>query len=359
LKEIGATSTLLSKDEEGAKMKKIVLIMICCLLGLGSAALGKDFLYVPTQGGLQIIDCDTDAIIHSFPTYYSAYILDAFYSEDGKMYYLADWRNIYAIDIKTNKLTATYPFFSDLNRVVLTGCTISLDNKYFFISCSITKKRLNIPRLNVLPPQLVVYDIKKREIVKSIETPSCGTLLITLRNDPNTLYLVGMDVYKVNISTGEVTTVMGLTNPEKGEEPKNFLPIWNTTSPKDHGIVSGPFYTPTVMGYFLADRNTGKISTLKADSVEMLYSTVISPDKKYLYGIMDEVFKVDMATGKKEKQIELEYGTCYTIAITSDGKKVYAGPAGNTVTVLDAATLKQLGVIYLMADGIHITRFSH
>jgi DNA-binding beta-propeller fold protein YncE len=168
-----------------------------------------------------------------------------------------------------------------------------------------------------------------------------------------------MDVYKVNISTGEVTTVMGLTNPEKGEEPKNFLPIWNTTSPKDHGIVSGPFYTPTVMGYFLADRNTGKISTLKADSVEMLYSTVISPDKKYLYGIMDEVFKVDMATGKKEKQIELEYGTCYTIAITSDGKKVYAGPAGNTVTVLDAATLKQLGVIYLMADGIHITRFSH
>jgi DNA-binding beta-propeller fold protein YncE len=340
-------------------MKKTVLIiMVCCLLGFGGSALAKDYLYVATQNALQVIDCSTDAVIATVPAY-NAYIINNAYSEDGKTFYLNDWKNIYAIDVKTHKLVATYPFFSDLNRVIVGGFSVSTDNKYLLLSCDITKKRLNIPRLNVLPPQLVVYDMKKREVAKSIELPSYAALIVTLRNDPNTVFAVGLDIYKVNISTGEVTKAFGLLNPEEGQEPKNFLPIWNTTSPKDHGILTGPYYTPTKMGFLLIDRNEGKISTVDADSIELLYSTVLSPDKKYIYGVMDEVFKWDAATGKTEKKTELTEGTNYDITTTSDGKKVYVGPSGNSLTVLDANTLKELGVIYLHGDGAQMTRFTY
>ena len=333
--------------------------MICCVLGLGGVALAKDYIYVPTNNALQIIDCETDAVIHTILYPQPAYIYQDFYSDDGNMYYLNDWRNIYAFDVKANKFVARYPFFSDLNRVILIGSTISSDNKYFILSCQITKKRLNIPRLNVLPPQLVIYDIKKREIVKSFETPSIASMIITLRNDPNIVYVVGLDIYKVNIETGELTTAMGLLNPEEGQEPKNFLSIWNQTSPKDRGIFAGPYYTPTRMGFVFIDRNTGEISTVDADSMELMYSCTVSPDKKYLYGLMDEVFKFNMATGKKEKGVVLEYGTCYPLALTSDGKKLYCGPGGNSLEVFDTQTLKQLGVIHLQGDGAHICRISH
>jgi len=279
-------------------MKKTILIMVCCVLGLGGMALAKDYLYIPTNNALQIVDCETDAVIHTIPGY-NAYIYQQFFSEDGSMLYLNDWRNIYAFDIKANQFVATYPFFSDLNRVVLMGNAASVDGKYFILSCQITKKRLNIPRLNVLPPQMVIYDIKKREIVKSFETPSVLPMIITLRNDPNIVYAVGIDMYKINISTGEVTTAVGLLNPAEGEEPKNFLPIWNMISPGDHGLWSGPYYTPTKMGYLLVDRNTGEISTVDADSVELLYSSTVSPDKKYIYSVMDEIYKTDITTGKK------------------------------------------------------------
>ena len=332
--------------------------MVCCVLGLGGMALAKDYLYIPTNNALQIVDCETDAVIHTIPGY-NAYIIHNFYSEDGSMYYMNDWRNIYAFDVKANKFVATYPFFSDLNRVTLMASTISSDSKYFILSCQITKKRLNIPRLNVLPPQMVIYDIKKREIVKSFETPTLTAMIITLRNDPNTVYAVGVDMYKINISTGEVTTAVGLLNPEEGQEPKNFLPLWNMTAPKDHGMFVGPYYTPTKMGYLVIDRNTGKISTVDADSVELLYSATISPDKKYIYSLMDEIYKTDLATGKMEKKELLEYGTCYSVALTSDGKKVYCGPGGNTLEVFDAQTLKRLGIIWLQGDGVQMTRISY
>jgi len=338
-------------------MKKSLLIVVCCLLAVGGTALAKDYLYVATNNALQVVDCETDAVIKTVP--YNAYIIQNAYSEDGKFYYMSDWRNIYAVDTKTSKIAATYPFFSDLNRVTVCGFAPSIDNKYLIISCSIVKKRLNIPRLNLLPPQVVVYDMKKREVVKSIETPSYGALLVTVRNDPNVIFLVGLDIYKVNISTGEVTKELGLLNPEQGQEPKNFLPIWNTTAPKDHGIVTGPFYTPTKMGYLFIDRNTAKISTIDAEGVELLYSSTLSPDKKYLYAVMDEVFKTDAATGKVVAKTVVEYGTSYDICTTSDGKKLYIGPSGSNLTVYDTATLKQLGVIFLQGDGAQMVRFSY
>jgi hypothetical protein len=54
----------------------------------------------------------------------------------------------------------------------------------------------------------------------------------------------------------------------------------------------------------------------------------------------------------------MERGTTYALAISSDGKKLYAGPAGPDVSVYDTATMKRVGFIPLKHDGIQMTRIS-
>jgi len=88
------------------------------------------------------------------------------------------------------------------------------------------------------------------------------------------------------------------------------------------------------------------------------YGTTLSPNKKYLYGVMDELIKMDAATGETIKAVPLKQGTCYAISITSDGKKIYVGPAGPDMSVYDADTLELLGVIPLYSDGLMAHRIS-
>jgi hypothetical protein len=48
----------------------------------------------------------------------------------------------------------------------------------------------------------------------------------------------------------------------------------------------------------------------------------------------------------------LERGTCYNVAVTSDGKKIYVGPGGPDLSVYDTATMKRMGIIPLKGDGL-------
>jgi len=333
------------------KMKVMLpLILLCCFMGISFPAMAKDFLYIPCVNALQVIDCESDTVVKTIP--YNDYILNAAYSSDGKRYYLNAIHSIYVIDTVANKLIDTHKISSELSKVDIFGMAVSGDDKKLYLSCSIVKKKQNIPKLNVYPPQLVVYDLAKRKMVKNYQIPSAFTAIVTLRNDPDQLFLVGLDIHKIDLKTGKFQKMMGLLNPEKSEKGKNALVIWQNNRHDDHGIFANPYYTATGMGYFIIDKNTGKISTLKGKDILFEYSNVVSPDQKYIYGVMDELIKIDMKTGETVKMISVEKGTCYVVNQTSDGKKLYVGPAGADVSVYDAETLALLGVIPLAGDGV-------
>jgi len=317
----------------------------------------KDLLYVPVSTALQIIDCDTDTVVETVKAY-SDYIVQAILSPDKKRYYLNAGDKVYVFDTTTNKLIDTYQFSQPLSRVTTFGVAVSEDNTKLYLNCTVVKRKDNIPRLNVLPPQLVVYDVAAKKAVRSFDIPYNCTGVLTLRNDPDHLILVGLDVHKLDLRNGKVEKVMGLLNPEGGEEAKNMLVIWYNGAPDDHGIFSSPYYTATGMGYLIVDRNTGEVRALEAKDVWMEYSSIISPDKQYLYGVMDELVKVDMKTGETIKAVPLQRGTCYALGLTSDGKKVYVGPAGNDLSVYDTETFERLKVIPLEADGLISHRLS-
>lgn len=331
------------------KIRWSLLIFGCiCCLSLPAAA--KEYLFTPVNNACQVIDCETNKVIKSIP--YNDYILTSQVSKDGKRIYLNAFHSFYAIDTAKMELVDTYKFSAELSKVTVLGFDVSEDGEKLFLSCAIAKKKQNIPKLDVLPPQLVVFDMKEKQIVKSFEIPYNVTGVITLRNDPNTLILVGLDIFKFNLTDGKCEKVKGILNPEPGEEGKNSLMFWSNRASGDHGIFSQAYYTATRMGHFLIDRNTGTITDLHVKDLWMEYSNIVSPDKKYIYGVMDELVKVDAKTGETVKAVKVKQGTCYGLALSGDGKKIYVGPAGNDMSVYDTETLELITVITLEGDGI-------
>ncbi|MCU0589711.1 MAG: hypothetical protein MUF52_16370 [Syntrophobacteraceae bacterium] len=335
----------------------IFLVALSVLAGMASRALAKDYIFAAVSNALQIIDCDTDTVVKTVPAY-NDYIVGAAPSADGKRYYLNAFHTIYAFDTATQQLVDAYRLSAELNKVTVLGFAVSEDGKKLYLSTSIVKKKQNVPRLDVLPPQLLVFDIATRQVTGSFEIPYGVMGVVSLRNDPDKLVLIGLDIHTISLRDGKLELAMPLLNVPKDAEPINSLVIWNNMSPGDHGIFTNPTYTLSGMAYLVLDRNTGKLGSLKGDTVHLEYSTVVSPDKKYLYAVMDELVKVDMETGKTLKAVPVERGTSYAISITSNGKKIYAGPSGADMSVFDADTLDRLGVIPLEADGVVAHRIS-
>jgi len=332
------------------------VIMIILIALASNGAFAKDFIYAPISNGMQIIDCDTDTIIKTIP--YNDTILSAAFSPDGKRYYLNAIQTIYVIDTTTDTLIDTYSFSSELSKVSVFGITVSSDGEKLYLCCSIVKKKQNIPRLNVLPPQLVVYDIASKKVVKNYPIPASFTSPVALRNDLDHLILVGNDIHKIDLKTGKLKLLLGFLNTKKPEDQRNSMVVWQPGSPGDHGIFANPYYDAKGLGYFIIDKNTGKLSLLRGKDVWFAYSSIVSPDKKYLYAVMDELIKVDMATGETIKAVSLETGTNYTVSLTSDGKKIYVGPGGPDISVYDTQTLELLTIIPMMADGEYTTLFT-
>lgn len=334
--------------------KFFMLIFVNMIILLSySNCFSKDFIYVPVVNALQIIDCDTDTVIETIP--YNDYIMTSVYSPDGKKYFLNAQHSIYVINTETNKMEDVFRLSSDLSKTTILGFDISPDGKTLYLSCSIVKKKQNIPKLNVLPPQLLLFDITSKQVVKNFEIPYGVTGVIALRNDMDHVILWGLNIYKLNLKSGKYDIVMGILN---ADVPKNSLVIWNNSSPKDHGLFTNPYYTASGMGYIIIDRNSGDIKTLEGKEVIFEYSTIVSPDKKYLYGVMDDLIKIDFQTGETVKKIPVKQGTCYALSMTSDGKKIYVGPAGADISVYNAETLDLIGVIPLNGDGVVAHRIS-
>jgi DNA-binding beta-propeller fold protein YncE len=108
----------------------------------------------------------------------------------------------------------------------------------------------------------------------------------------------------------------------------------------------------------LIDRKTGGLKMVKGEDINVYYSNVCSPDGKYVYGCMDEVYKVDLTTGKTVGKALAPRGTTYAAAITKDGKKLYTGPSGPDIMVWDTATMKMTGFISTKSDGIVMSLIS-
>jgi hypothetical protein len=254
---------------------KMVLWILAFVWVFQGRAMAADYIFVPTVKGLDVVDCQTGKVVQG--ARYSDYVLNAGYSPDGKRYYLNALHSIFAVDVKTFKLVDTYKFSTDLSRVTIFASAVSNDCKKLYISCQIVKKKQNVPKLNVLPPQLLTFDLDTREVIQNFELPHGIHGIFPIRNDPEHAILFGLDIFKINLKTGKLETVMAGIHVEEGQEQKNFAAMYINNSPGDHQMFAAPFYTPSGLNYLILDMATGNIKTFKSKEMGMPFSAALSP----------------------------------------------------------------------------------
>ena len=87
-----------------------------------------------------------------------------------------------------------------------------------------------------------------------------------------------------------------------------------------------------------------------------LQSAALSPDGKKAYGVMDNVSEVDLTTNSISRSLPNAEGTSFSVVTSSDGKKLYVGAGGRTITVYDANSFKPLKVLQIKTDSVGLDR---
>ncbi|MFI5091523.1 MAG: hypothetical protein ACHP7P_15890, partial [Terriglobales bacterium] len=127
------------------------------------------------------------------------------------------------------------------------------------------------------------------------------------------------------------------------------------TQYEQSGIVSMPYFATNplthkmVLGLVNMDVDTGKLDFMELGPPIPVYSSVVSPDRKRAYMVMNQLVAVDL-TQRKIAEVRDTGRTTYVVNLTRDGKKVYLPSSGPFLDVYDAQSLKLIHRIELPGD---------
>jgi DNA-binding beta-propeller fold protein YncE len=195
-------------------------------------------------------------------------------------------------------------------------------------------------------------DLASGKIVRSVEVPWGVVQLVTVKGGQQ-VYAIGKDLYKIDAAGGALKI---LETVPMFDKKWNTLPFWNYTS-ENGGRAAVNYYTPDGMGLLAVDQKTGDVTSIPIQGEPVLaYSVILAPDGKTAYAVMDDLNVIDLVNKKYGPVVPLQQGTSYAVNLSSDGKKIYVGSGGPSVTVFDAATLKRLKTVQLASDGMDLRR---
>ena len=325
------------------------VVMLCLLTILGRAE-AKDLIFTQGYNCVEVIDVDSDQIVANIPV--PGFVREVVWTEDNKTMYLTTQRHkIVKIDLHQLKVVKVYDANWDGWKRNIWGFVLSNDGKTGYIN-SIDRK---VEGGEVLVRETISQiDLEDGKVLRSM-TPPWGVSSLVYMKDERSLYAVGLDLYKIDLTQNEMKVVE--TRPML-EKKMDILPIWPSTH-ENGGIFLTNYYTPEYMGLLSINGNTGEIVDRKINGPPvMAYCFIYSPDKKKAYGIMDNIEVIDLETNTVVKSFPNAEGTSFSIIPSSDGKKLYAGAGGSTITVYDAKSYQVLKVLQMQSDAVALNRVS-
>ena len=302
--------------------------------------------------GLLVIDSGTDQIVSQIPTKGRS-PKEILPSPDGKHVYLTtDGRSkIEVVNLPQKKVEEVIDLAQPGTKVNIFG--IALDRNVNRLFAHIRPVRELPDEYVALPPEIWSVDLSTHEKKKLMEAPASVVSLFTLA-DPNRLVAWGTDIYVIDIAKRQVVETHPMrTGLPPDQSPMDTLPFFNQY--EQSGIVSMPYFATNpmthklVLGLVNMDLDTGKLEMFELGSPIPLYSSVVSPDRKRAYLVMNQLVVVDLTQGKIAEVRDTER-TTYVVNLTRDGKKLYLPSAGPFVDVYDTQTLKLLHRIDLPGD---------
>lgn len=327
---------------------RIVGFMVLCLVALIGRAQAKELIFTQGYNAVEVIDVATDQTVAHIPI--DGFTREIVWTSDKKSLYLTTNRhNIVKIDLETLKVAKTYDASREGWKRNIWGFVIANDNKTAYIN-SIDRK---VEGGDVLVRHtLSQIDLEDGRVLRSMTVP-WEVAALAYQRDGKALFAVGLDIYKIDISQPEMKIVQ--TFP-LFDQKKNMLPIWPSTQ-ENGGVFMSNYYTPEYMGLLSIDTNTGEISDRQIKGAPvMAYSFIYSPDKKKAYGIMEDLNVIDLESNTIFKTVANAEGTSYSVIPSADGKKLYVGAGGSTITVYDAQTLQVLKVLQMQADSVALNK---
>lgn len=331
-------------------MRLPLLIAALAVLACAAApAHAGDRFYYLGYGVIQVIDGDTDAIVADIPV--KGATREADLSADRKFLYVSTNRHlIHKLDLAQNRIVSTVDLFGDGWDRFMFGFALAGDGKTAY--GALMSRRAEKGEAIVGKPVVAQFDLDTGKILRSVEVPWGVAHLVRVRGGQS-IYAFGQDLYKIDTTGPELEIAETLPMFDKG---MNMLPFWDYSF-DNGGVASMNYYTPKFMGVMLVDQKTGSIDDLELKGEPaMAYSVVLAPDRRKAYAVMDDLVVIDLEKRTYGASVPVAEGTSYGVNVSSDGRKVYVGAGGSTVTIYDAQTLKPLKVLQMASDGMDLRR---
>jgi DNA-binding beta-propeller fold protein YncE len=322
--------------------------LLFCTAAVCDRVEAKDLIIHMGYEMIQVIDADTDEITN-IPMKGAS--RDSVFSADRKSLYITGSRTvIHKLDLKKMQIVNSITVEEKGWERFIYGIAVSKDDKTAYVN--VFSRRTEKGEAVIGHPEVLQIDLENGKILRSLEVPFGVVSLCLVENDTK-LYAMGQDISTIDVSQEQMRLVdtdglfdLGI----------NLFALWHYTAEND-GVWLSPYYSAEGMGLLSIDTKSGKVTrTMLEGEPPFAYNAVYSPDKTKAYAVMDEVAVIDLKTKTYEKIVPIPEGTCYGVMPTTDGKKVYAGGGGSTITVFDAKTMEPIKILQMETDGMGLRR---
>lgn len=189
--------------------------------------------------------------------------------------------------------------------------------------------------------------------IRSFPAPRRVHMLFA-RPSGSTFYAIGFDLYEYDLKTGKLLGTRGIQKwgiPDHGQP--DVLAFWPVTEPS--GVFTTPAYadakkngqTVQMTSLMQLDIESGELTYNDFEpTTALIFSTVMSPDRKHAYGVYTSLSSIDVKEHRLEKRVPLDH-TFYDVNISSDGKEIYIGGTTCDVGFYDSATLEKKFILKL------------
>mgnify|MGYP000206356858 CR=1 FL=1 len=338
-----------------------IIVTILSFLYSGSIYSAQDYIL---QGNIHnkviAVDSEREEIVKVIETLGQKITSISWSKQDkDKLYVVSDWgQQLEKIDFVKEKIEDTIRLSNTPNIKVRALDVEASPNDPDIVYTIALRQQWNSDEIIDLPPVIQKINFKSKKIVKEVEVAK-GIFQVFFNNSGKNLYALGRDLYVFSPDLENIG-FFGLGNPSNSTySPQILLHTWKQYEASElAAIVTASQNTSNNLMYLgllfidLRDEFPKNVKLVPEISpIFMIFSGVVSPDRKYVYMVMNELVKYDIEKNTIVKRVPTDK-TYYSINISTDGKKLYLGGGGDNIRVYNAETFELITDIWQPGDAV-------
>jgi quinohemoprotein amine dehydrogenase beta subunit len=178
--------------------------------------------------------------------------------------------------------------------------------------------------------------------------------MLLMRPSGQSFYAIGFDLHEYDLKSGKLIETRGIQRWALADHGQpDLLAFWPVTEPT--GVWTSPVYSELKKGaetipmtaLMSLDLKTGELTYADFEPLSaLIFSTVLSPDRKHAYGVYTTLTSIDVEGHRLEKRVPLDH-TFYAINLSTDGREIFTGGTECDVGFYDAVSLDKKATLKL------------